>query len=370
MIEGLIEEGEAFRRLSARRRRRIWNVLGWSVMSLAAILVAAITFTIGWRPFLGPRARPLTARRFAATPQRAARGEYLVNHVTPCMECHSPHRWTEHDAPILSNMIGAGQDMPIKGLPGRVVASNITPDPETGAGTWTDDQLARAIREGIGHDGRALFPLMPYQNYRSLSDEDVASIVVHLRALPPVRLQQPTTEIVFPVRHLIRSVPEPLPAPVPAPDVSTPEKRGAYLVTIAGCANCHTPQDERGQPLSGMEFGGGFILDGPWGRVASANLTPAPSGIPYYDVALFTEVLRTGRVKARTINQVMPWHVFGGMTDDDIAAIYAHLTTLKSVAHRVTNAENEPPTFCKLCRQRHGYGNQNEIHPHDRPHAD
>ena len=56
-------------------------------------------------------------------------------------------------------------------------------------------------------------------------------------------------------------------------------------------------------------------------------MTPDPSGIPYYDVALFTEVLRTGRVKARTINQIMPWHAFGGMTDDDIAAIFAHLTT-------------------------------------------
>ena len=113
----------------------------------------------------------------------------------------------------------------------------------------------------------------------------------------------------------------------------------------------------------------GLILDGPWGRVASANLTPAPSGIPYYDAALLTEVLGTGRVKARTTNQVMPWHVFGGMTDDDIAAIYTHLTTLAPVAHRVTNAESEPLTFCRVCRQLHGYGNQNDTPPRDRSHA-
>jgi hypothetical protein len=344
--------------------KKILSVLGWSFVALVAVLAGAITFTIGWRPFVGPRARPLTARTIAPTPERLARGTYLVDHVTPCMECHSPHQWTEHDAPILSNMLGAGQEMPMKGLPGRVVAPNISPDPETGAGNWTDDQLVRAIREGIGHDGRALFPMMPYQRFRSMSDEDVASIIVYLRTLPPARRHQPATQIMFPVRYLIRGVPEPLEAPVAPPDLSTPAKRGAYLATIGACGECHTPQDDHGQPLPGLEFSGGFIFDGPWGRVASANLTPDPSGIPYYDVALFTEVLRTGRVKARTINQIMPWHAFGGMTDDDIAAIFAHLTTLKSVVHRVTNAEGEPPTFCPLCRHVHGYGNRNAIPAH------
>jgi hypothetical protein len=339
--------------------KKIVNVINWSLVALVAALAAGITFTIGWRPFVGPRARPLTARRFAPTPERLARGTYLVKHVTPCMECHSAHKWGEHDAPIESNMLGAGQEMHVRGLPGRVVAPNISPDPETGAANWTDDQLARAIREGIGHDGRALFPLMPYQRYRSMSDEDVASIIVYLRSLPPARRQQPATQVIFPVRYLMRTVPEPLSEPVPAPDVSTVEKRGAYLVTIGACGECHTPQDDHGQPIRGMEFAGGFVFDGPWGRVASANLTPDPSGIPYYDIALFKEVLRTGYVKARRVNQIMPWHAFGGMTDDDVAAVFAHLTTLTPVVHRVTNDEGVPPTFCRICRQRHGYGDRN-----------
>ena len=58
--------------------------------------------------------------------------------------------------------------------------------------SWSDDVLARAIREGIGHDGRALFPMMPYQLYRQMSDEDLASIIVYLRSLPPVRCRSPT----------------------------------------------------------------------------------------------------------------------------------------------------------------------------------
>src|SRR5262245_43414561 len=241
--------------------KKIWKVLLSLLASLFVILIVGITFTIGWRPFIGPRARPLTTRRFAPTPERLARGTYLVEHVTPCMECHAPHRWAEHDAPVEPNMLGAGQEIPVKGLPGRVVAPNLSPDPETGAGNWTDDQLARAIREGIGHDGRALFPLMPYQRYRSMSDEDVASIVVYLRSLPPVRRALPATEIVVPVRYLMRSVPEPLRAPVAAPDMSTPTKRGAYLMTIGACGECHTPQDDHGQPIHGLEFAGGFVFE-------------------------------------------------------------------------------------------------------------
>src|SRR4029077_839131 len=140
-----------------------------------------------------------------------------------CVDCHSPHDWTKHDNPIPPGMEGAGGDFSIlKGLPGHVVAPNLTPDMETGSGTWSDDALARAIREGIGHDGRTLFPFMAYEDYRYMPDEDVASVVVYLRPLPPVRNPLPKTEIIFPVKYLMRSAPEPILAPIPAPDVSDP----------------------------------------------------------------------------------------------------------------------------------------------------
>ncbi len=337
---------------------KLGKTLGVVLALLALVLVAAITFTIGWRPFIGPRTRPLTVGKFVSTPERLARGEYLVQHLCDCMGCHAEHDWTAHDAPILPNTLGAGQDMNLlKGFPGKVYAPNITPDIETGAGHWSDDQLARAIREGVSHDGRALFPFMPYLDFRHMSDEDLASVVVYLRSLPPVRKQQPTTQLIFPVNYLIRTVPEPLEAPVPEPDISTPEKRGKYLVTIAGCTDCHTPQDAHGQPLADMDLGGGFILDGPWGRVASANITPDQSGISYYDQALFTQAIRTGFVAARKLNQIMTWHAYRGMTDEDIVAMFAYLKTLKPVRHHVDNTET--PTFCKVCRQTHGGGNQN-----------
>src|SRR5215831_11333831 len=312
------------------------NKLGKTLGVVFAVLVlavaAGITFTIGWRPFIGPRTRPLTARKFQSTPERFSRGQYLVLNVTDCMGCHAEHDWTAHDAPILPKTLGAGQDMNLlNGFPGKVYGPNITPDTETGAGSWSDDQLARAIREGVGHDGRALFPFMPYLDLRHMSDEDLASVIVYLRSLPPVHKQQPTTELIFPVKYLIRNVPEPLDAPVPETEVSTPEKRGKYLVTIAGCKDCHTPQDGHGQPLPGMGFAGGFILDGPWGRVAGANITPDASGISYYDQAMFTQAIRTGFVKARKLNQIMAWHTYRGMTDEDIVAMFAYLKTLEPV---------------------------------------
>lgn len=338
--------------------KKLGKILLWTLVLLVLVLVAGISTTIGWRPFLGPRARTLTTRKFDVTPARFQRGQYLVNNVTACMDCHSEHDWTQHDAPVVPGMLGAGQDMSLmKGLPGQVVAPNITPDSETGAGTWSDDQLARAIREGVGHDGRALFPMMPYQDFRALSDEDVASIVVYLRSIPPVKKQRPQTRLIFPVNYLIRSVPQPITEADPDPDLSTPEKRGKYLVEIAGCVDCHTPQDAHGQPLPGMEFSGGMVFEGPWGRVASANITPDPSGIPYYDQALFIQTIRTGMVKARPLNQIMPWHVYRGMTDEDLAAIFAYLKTIKPVAHHVDNTL--PPTYCKIDREMHGGGNLN-----------
>jgi mono/diheme cytochrome c family protein len=327
---------------------------------IVLILAGGIGLTAGTRPFLGPRSRALTGRTFARTPERLERGRYLVEAVSGCMDCHSPHDWTRHDAPILPGKEGAGQDFSLveKGLPGRIVAPNLTPDPETGAGAWSDDALARAIREGIGHDGRALFPMMPYQHFRKLPDEDVASIVVYLRSLPPVHNSLPPTEVAFPVKYLMRSAPQPLDGPVPDPDLSDPVRRGAFLVNAAVCADCHTP-DHMGQPLPGMDFAGGRLMDGAWGRVASANLTPDPSGIPYYDEDRFVTVLRTGYVGARRLNQIMPWSSFRNMTDGDLRAIYAYVKTLTPVKHSVDNTE--APTYCAVDKSSHGLGDRNKV---------
>ena len=330
-------------------------LLAVAVLLIAVITVGAVKI-LGPRAFLGPRSRPLTSRTFEATPARLERGKYLANGIG-CLYCHSPHDWSKPDDPIVPGMAAAGQKIPYNDLPGSVFAPNLTPDKETGAGNWTDDMLARAIREGIGHDGRALFSLMPFAHYRTMPDEDLASVIVYLRSLPPVRNSVPKTEIIFPVKYIMRNDPQPITASISIPDISDPVKHGRFLVNMIGCTDCHTPVDNHHVPIPGMEFSGGQILAAPWGTVASANLTPDASGISYYDEGLFIKCMRTGTVGARDLNKAMPWSVLRNLTDEDLAAIFAYLKTLEPIAHRVDN--QAPPSLCPLDGTMHGAGNQN-----------
>jgi cytochrome c553 len=334
--------------------KRVLAIAGLLVVLLVILLGGALVALVGVRPFLGPKARPLTDRNFESTPERLARGRYLAENLAGCLDCHSEHDWKSPQFPVTRAYVGGV--FPLEGLPGRIVSANLTPDPETGIGNRSDDQLARAIREGIGHDGRALFPLMPYPFYRHLSDEDLACIIVYLRSLTPVRNPLPKTEIAFPAKYLIRNVPQPVEAPVPPPDAGAPEKRGRYLAGIAVCADCHTPQ-RNGQPIPELAYAGGFDLRGAWGRIASSNITPDPTGIPYYDEELFFQVMRTGHVRARKLHDLMPWSYYKNLTDEDLKAMFAYLKTLPPIAHRVDNSL--PPTMCKLCRNEHGAGDQN-----------
>lgn len=327
--------------------KKLGRILLYSLSALIVVLAIAVTFTIGWRPFVGPRARATTDRTFERTPERLARGKYLVQGLLGCESCHTPADWTQHGAPRVAGMELAGQRFPLPGFPGTLVAPNLTPDTETGSANWSDDQIARAIREGVKHDGTTLFPIMPYSEYRRLSDEDLASVVVYLRSLTPVRNPLPASKINFPVNYLVRSAPQPVTDPVagPGPDQLA---RGKYMVSL-GCG-CHNAVEK-------MPYAGGESLVGPWGSVVSANITQDPSGISYYTEATFITTLRTGYVGARKLNSIMPFGNFKDLTDDDLKAIYAYLKTLAPIKHRVDNSL--AATYCKVCKQKHGGGEQN-----------
>jgi mono/diheme cytochrome c family protein len=335
--------------------RRLARIGGYGILVLLVLAALALTFTVGWRPVIGAKKRPLTAHKFEPTPERMRRGEYLVRAVINCMGCHSKYD-EKADPPVLLSKEGAGAVLYEEGI-FRIVAPNITSDPETGLGKWSDDAIARAIREGIAADGSALFPVMPYEHFRELSDEDLASIVVFLRSLPPVHSDLPPAKIPFLFARLIQAAPQPVTETGPEPDLSTPARRGAYLVGIAHCAGCHTPisPPPRVRPMPGLEMAGGS----PMGEgVSSANLTPDASGIVYYyDNALFLQAIRTGSVGARKLKPAMPWWTFRHMTDDDLKAVFAYLRTLRPVHHRIDNTE--PRTRCRLCGQKHGLGDQN-----------
>ena len=297
------------------------------------------------------RVRQLTDIKFEATTERLKRGGYLANGILMCFTCHSPRNWDSPDAAPIEEKKGSGGTIVNKDSSSLIIAPNITPDKETGAGTWTDDMFARAIREGVGHDGRALSWQMPYNIFRKLSDEDLASVIVYLRSLPPLHNVVPATVITAEERSGTEKSLWPVTEPVPTPDLSDPVKRGMYLVSIGECVGCHTSHSEYNPGL----FGGGNLAPR-YQRVAfSANITKDPSGIDYGpDAFIFT--LRTG--KGGTLSPVMPWVAFKNISDDDLKAIYAYLKTLPPSKHYVSN--QKPFTLCAICGLEHGLGEKNK----------
>ncbi len=301
---------------------------------------------------LARRARDLRELRFERTPERVERGRYLANAAVGCVVCHSERDRSLPGAPPVAGREFAGAVMVEE--PGyRLVAPNLTPDLESGSGTWSDDAIARAIREGVGHDGRGLGGQMWWWAFRGLSDEDVASIVVYLRSLPPLRHPLPP-RLLSPERERERAEnARPLEGPVAARDLSDPVERGTYLIEIADCMGCHTAWEAPTNP----GFGGGGNLIARFGeRVASANLTPDPTGIGAYTEEIFRGVLRSG--KGGTLHGAMPWVAYRNLTDEDLGAIYQALRLLPPVAHRVSALA--PPTPCPVCGQAHGLGELNE----------
>ena len=332
-------------RKTGRWKRKLGLGLA-SAAAVAAVLGGGAAGVLELRP---PKMRAVdAAKKFEATPARLARGRYIVEAEAHCLQCHSEHDWKTHGAPTLPGLAGAGWDVPAaeNHMPGRVFASNLTPDPETGLGAIPDDAVARAIREGVSHDGRALF-MMPWRDFRHLSDEDVASVVAYLRTLAPVKKARETTAIVAPVRWFLKAEPQPLTAPVAEAETKDPVARGRHLAEVGQCQSCHTPVDARHQPLGGMAFAGGqeFVIEGV--RYRSANITPDPSGIAHYDRDLFVRAMRTGNVGGRRLAPIMPWSDIAKLTDDDLAALWAYLKTLPPVAHDVERtpvelADNAP----------------------------
>src|SRR4051794_31352344 len=245
------------------------------LLTVLAIVILVPAGGLAYLYLRKPATAPPSGVKVAMTPERIARGRYLFEGILDCDGCHSQRDFTRVDGPVVPEGRGRGNVLSewIPSLPGRVVAPNITPDSETGLGQWTDGEKIRAIREGIGRDGRALFPMMGYQGFAHMSDDDVQSLVAYMNTLAPVRNPLPATKLDFPVNLLVKGAPKPTPS-VAAPNASDRLKFGEYLVTIGGCVGCHTPE-EKGSPVAGREYSGGQMFDAPaYGKVYSANITP------------------------------------------------------------------------------------------------
>lgn len=286
------------------------------------------------------KSRPPADEKVEPTSTRVERGAYLSNAVFGCIACHSDVDDTIFGAPLKAGAAaGAGGQCwgEVNGFPGHLCAPNLTADGETGLGKWTDGEIMRAIREGIDREGNGLFPLMPYREYASLSDEDTRAIVAYLRTLPKTSRPVAAKELDFPVGIFIRLVPRPLEGPVAEPDHGDRVAYGRYLAM--GCVHCHSPVDGRGRRLEGRELSGGqqFKLTATT-SVSSVNLTPDVTGLGTWTEERF--IARFHGYQATPVQgghqTVMPWPSFASLTDDDLAAIFAFLRTTNAVENRVT----------------------------------
>ena len=200
--------------------------------------------------------------------------------------------------------------------------------------------LARAIREGIGHDGRGLYWGMWYQSFAILSDEDVASVVVYLRTIPAVRNALPATRLPAEELQENAAYPKPITAPVVGPPPGDRLALGRYLVNLADCAGCHTSWYSPRNP--GLLAGGNLIERGTRSAY-STNITRHESGTGY-PTDTFIMVMRTG--KGGSLSPVMPWVVFKGLSDDDLAAIHQALGSVQPVAHYIGNSGTPTALRC------------------------
>lgn len=178
---------------------------------------------------------------------------------------------------------------------------------------------------------------MPYKNYGQMDANDIKDIIAYLRSLRPIENDVPASEADFPVNFIINTMParsEGGKRPAPTDRVAY----GRYVTTFAACADCHTKRDDRGDPVPGMDFAGGNAFSLPTGTVYSANITPAKTGIGSWTRNAFIARFKTHAtettqpdVRDGEANSIMPWTMYGRMSEQDLGAIYDYLRTQKPV---------------------------------------
>lgn len=313
-------------------KRIALGVLALVVLAVAGVLV----FFFG----LHPKLRDPPDLNAASTPAAIARGQYLAVHVTGCASCHSPIDESKPGSPADPTRLFAGRRFGA-GLPGRVIAPNLTPDREHGIGAWSDGEIARAIREGVDREGRALFPMMPYGHLRTLTDDDTLAIIAYLRSVPPLPDDLPATSLDFPVSMFVRLAPKPL-SESPPPWPTDPVERGKVLLEVMSCIDCHTPI-KRGQLVESLRFAGGMTFTTPLGTVQSPNITSdTATGIGSYTDDELVRVFRDGQRKDGRLIYVMPWTAYRGLTDDDLRALIAALRRIPAISNTIPPAKLGP----------------------------
>jgi mono/diheme cytochrome c family protein len=293
-----------------------------SVAVLALVAAGAAGFAaFAWRGEIEP-IEPLARSEFSAELIQA--GERLAA-VGNCIACHTVPG---------SKAFAGGLALPTPF--GTIYSTNITPDPETGIGRWSEAAFQRAMREGVDREGHHLYPAFPYDHYTHVTDEDNRAIYAYLMTRQPVRATAPANELPFPLGF------RPLLAGWKLlyfregafqPDASQSEEwnRGAYLAEGLGhCGACHTPRNKLGAQIADRHFQGGEAEG--WQAYAIDETSPAPvpwdrDGLAFY--------LRHG------------WHALHGVSRGPMAEVTGNLGPLpdadiQAIATYVSSLMGEP----------------------------
>jgi mono/diheme cytochrome c family protein len=312
------------------------RILKWVGLALfAGVVVLAVFVSVTWNKDWDVPAPDLHASTDAAM---IARGEYLVYGPAHCVECHVSKlaeydRFYETGAPPAMS----GGYKFLVGPLGTLYSKNITPDPETGIGRYSDPQVARMLRHGVRPNNKASIPqFMPFSE---MSDEDVIAILSFLRAQPPVRNAPPENEWTLFGKVMKSFVSAAKPRMDGHPPKTSPSHhevsvaRGQYLDrSVADCGGCHTPFNEMTGAATGPRLSGGspmepVLRDGVdkdlW--FTPPNITPLPGSAlrKFPDRATFIARFKNGG--RQYAGSPMPWEGLARMTNEDIGSLYEYL---------------------------------------------
>jgi len=259
-----------------------------------------------------------------------ARGEYLVNGPAACGNCHTQRG--PDLLPVASKFLAGGEKIisPIF----TAYSRNITPDKDTGIGTWTVAQIVRAIREGVNKEGKTLGPPMPYEFYNKMSNDDANAIAAYLLSVKPIHNEVRESKFKIPLK------PEHAAKGEAAPPKTDKVAYGRYVATMAHCLECHTPLVGPRRDFEHQNGAGGFKFAFAGTLVQSRNITSdKETGLGTWTDAQIKRAITDGISKDGTkLIPLMPYPYLKNMSAEDLDAVVAFIRTLPPVKRK--NAPN------------------------------
>ncbi|MEN9868867.1 MAG: hypothetical protein RL748_4457 [Pseudomonadota bacterium] len=350
------------------------RILRWGVLLLVLAMLSLLAMIYHFASIGEGAAEPsanaasaTSSTRLASDPQQVARGAYLAR-AGNCVACHSVRGMPAYSG-------GRAIATPF----GEVIAPNITPDPSTGIGNWSQADFWRAMHHGKGKDGRMLYPAFPYPNYTKVTRADADALFAYLQSLAPVNNPRQPHRLRFPYNQQVmlaswRALYFRPGEFQPDPKQSTQYNRGAYLVQGLGhCNACHTSRNLLGASDSAVDLAGGMIPVLNW--YAPSLTSDKEAGLGSWQAADIHALLKTGVAPQSAVFGPMAEVVAQSLQhldDADIHAMAAYLKALPqtTLEQSVVDDNIAPPererllamgaklyeTHCQDCHQADGRG--------------